>query len=55
MIKSEGDDMGKVENMCVIGQRMDMTWNGNFKKNTKHKNELMQKEAMQVGCLSVCP
>jgi hypothetical protein len=55
MIKNEGDDMGKVEDMRVIGQGREMTWSGNLKKNTKHKNELAQKKAMQVGCLGVCP
>jgi hypothetical protein len=54
MIKNEKDDMGKVEDIHVIGQGREMTWNGNLTKNTKHKNELAQKETMQVGCLSVC-
>jgi hypothetical protein len=27
----------------------------NMKEKRKHKNELMHKEALQVGCFSSCP
>jgi hypothetical protein len=32
MIKNEGDDMGKVKDMCVAGQGREMTRSGNLKK-----------------------
>jgi hypothetical protein len=56
MIKREGIDMGKVEDMRVIDQGREMTWSGNLKKkNKKQKNELVQIKAMEVGCPNVCP
>jgi hypothetical protein len=49
MIKSEGNNMGKVEDMHVIGRGREMTWSGKIKKNTKQKKLTSAKRGHASG------
>jgi len=47
MIKGEGDNMGKAEDMGVIGSWKEETQKEKpLKNNAKHENELTKKEAL---------
>ncbi len=41
--------MGKVEDMCVIGQGKEITWSWKIKKNTKHKKRISAKRGHASG------
>ncbi len=54
MIKSEGDKMGEVKDMGVIGWKREETQKKTPKKNAKHENEQGQREVLQEGCPTMC-